>query len=154
MKKAFFFSLDAFFAVIIFTLILVSVYGYFISTQELRQQYFYSEDLFNIFINTRMSELSPDAYPNIYALYDSEIPEIRDNMNPDLTIMEQIVTLRNIKTEEANGAIKTILDELTGELFEGKYGFSFNVEDWTYGEEGGNTIVSRRRFVSGIKKEG
>ena len=150
MKKGFFFSLDAFFAIMTFILVLVSIYSYFVSTQELRQQYYFSEDLFNIFINTKMGELLSGAYPDIDDLYNSEIPEIRDNMNPDLTVMEQIITLRNINNEEADMAASSIIRDLTAGLFEDRYGFSFDVEGLIY-EEGGeqNALVSRQRFVSG-----
>ena len=126
MKKGFFFSLDAFFAIMIFTLVLVSIYGYFVNTQELRQQYFYSEDLLDIFINTKMDEID-DNHPDIQDLYVSEIPEVKDNMNPDLTIMEQIIILKNTNTEPGLEAAQTIITSLTYNLLSERYGISFDV---------------------------
>ena len=150
-KKGFFFSLDAFFAILIFTLVLVSVYGYFINTQELKQQYFFSEDLFDIFINTRMNELG-GTYPEINELYNSEVDEIRNNMDYTLTIMEQIITLKNINTEETDMAAESIIGNLTENLFDDRYGFSFDVNGLIYNEgQDPNSLVARQRFVSGFK---
>jgi len=41
----------------IFILILVSIYGYFFNTQELRQQYFYSEDVLDVFTKVKMGDI-------------------------------------------------------------------------------------------------
>ena len=149
MKKGFFFSLDAFFAIMIFTLVLVSIYGYFVNTQELRQQYFYSEDLLDIFINTKMDEID-DNHPDIQDLYVSEIPEVKDNMNPDLTIMEQIIILKNTNTEPGLEAAQTIITSLTYNLLSERYGISFDVNGLIYEKDKEITaLVSRQRFVSG-----
>ena len=144
MKKAFFFSMDAFFAVIIFTLILVSVYSYFISTQELRQQYFYSEDMFDLFINTRVGELKQfDEHINLQQLRQWNLIE------ENLTVMEQISKFQNLGYTNYS---QWVFYNLTSDFFGAKYGVEFNLEGLIYGSEKNATaLVSRQRFVSGFK---
>ena len=156
-RKAFFFSLDAFFAILIFTLMLVSVYGYFVGTQELRQQYYFSEDLFDIFINTKMGELSfyEEGDGNFRQYVLDNHPSLITLIDGKLTIMEQIITLNNNATEEfpeANIIAEHLIDTLM-EIFDDRYGFNLNVEDWFYVEEEGQqgALVSRQRFVSGVE---
>jgi hypothetical protein len=145
-KKAFFFSLDAFFAVIIFTLILVSVYGYFINVQELRQQYFYSEDVLDIFINTKMSDLG-----NGGPLDTNENLVLLDNyglIDYDMTIMEQITFLNNKGYVNYS---QWIFYNLTSDFFGEKYGTSFDVgfESIFESQKNITALVSRQRYISG-----
>ncbi len=156
MKKGFFFSLDAFFAIIIFILMLVSVYGYFINTQELRQQYFFSEDLFDIFINTKMEELNFfDDFKIDMQDEEEGYPTHANLLDGRLTIMEQLITLNNNVSAGdpiGNEIAGDLIDTLTLDLFDERYGFNFNVRDWFSAEdEDANAIVSRQRFVSGVK---
>ena len=138
--------MDAFFAVIIFTLILVSVYSYFISTQELRQQYFYSEDILDIFVNTKMGELNVVSDPNHYNF--NKLNEL-SLINPDLTIMDQITALQYQGYPEYS---QWIFYNLTSDLFGEKYGVSFDVEGLVYQSQKNVTaLVARQRFVSGVK---
>jgi hypothetical protein len=149
MKKGFFFSLGAFFAIMIFTLVLVSIYGYFVNTQELRQQYYFSEDLLDIFTSVRMEEIK-DNYQDIEDLYISEFPEVRNNMSLDITIMDQVIVL-NTGTENSLNAAKVIITSLTGSLLGERYGLSFDIDNnLVYGRDKEiNALVSRQRFVSG-----
>ena len=143
MKKGFFFSLDAFFAIMIFTLILVSIYGYFVNTQELRQQYFYSEDVLDIFTNTRMSEINYQEIgnENLILLNDWNL------INPDFTIMEQVISFNN---QGYSNYSQWIVNNLTSDLLSDRYGFSFDVEGLVYERElNATSVVSRQRFISG-----
>ena len=143
MKKGFFFSLDAFFAIMIFTLVLVSVYGYFVNTQELRQQYFYSEDLLDLFIKTKMSEI------NIAEINNENLNQLNQwNMiNPDFTIMEQVVYFND---KGYLNYSQWVVNNMTSDLLSDRYGFSFDVQGLIYAREGSATsLVSRQRFVSG-----
>lgn len=150
MKKGFFFSLDAFFAIMIFTLILVSIYGYFINTQELRQQYYFSEDLLDIFTSVKMEEIDLSTYPDINNLYESQIPEVRDNMYKDIKVIDQIIILKNNNAEPALNAAQTIITSLTENLLDERYGLSFDVNGPIYKRDKEiNALVSRQRFVSG-----
>lgn len=146
-KKGFFFSLDAFFAILIFTLMLVSIYGYFVGTQELKQQYYFSEDLFDVFINIRMEEFD---YENQEYMTGIKTLNEWGFINDDITTMEQIITLNNQGYANYSG---WIVQNLTYNLFDPRYGFSFDIEGLIY-EEGGeqSSLVSRQRFVSGFKK--
>jgi len=150
-KKGFFFSMDAFFAILIFTVILISIYGYFVNTHELRQQYFYSEDILDIFTNIKMEEFEVGNYPYVSGLYIHEDDEIRDNMDPSLTIMGQIVKLKNNNTEEALIGASTIITNLTSPLLGERYGFSFDLMGSIYESEKNITAsVGRQRYVSGV----
>ena len=156
-KKGFFFSTDAFFAILIFTLVLVSIYGYFIGTQELRQQYFFSEDLFDVFINTKMEEWN--GFENFKTNIDENEDYLihRTLIDEKLTIMEQLITLNNNVTDinpEGNEIANNLIGRLTLNLFDARYGFNFNVREWFYLEDEGNpnAIVARQRFVSGVRK--
>jgi len=143
MKKGFFFSLDSFFAIMIFILILVSIYGYFFNTQELRQQYFYSEDVLDVFTKVKMGDIDFEAISseNLNLLNQWNF------INQDLTVIEQVISLKD------KGYInysQWIVNNLTSDLLSERYGFSFDVEGIIY-EKGKNitALVSRQRFVSG-----
>ena len=47
-KKGIIFSMDAFFAILLFVMITIGIYGYFISFYSLQQQWYMSEDLMTI----------------------------------------------------------------------------------------------------------
>ena len=96
---------------------------------------FYEEDFY---------QYVQDNHPSLITLIDGK-----------LTIMEQIITLNNNATEEfpeANIIAEHLIDTLM-EIFDDRYGFNLNVEDWFYVEEEGQqgALVSRQRFVSGVE---
>jgi len=143
MKKGFFFSMDAFFAVMIFTLILVSVYGYFINIQELRQQYFYSEDLLDVFTNTKMGEIGDLEFnKNLELLKNWKL------INEDLTIMDQMILLNE---RGYSNYSQWIFYNLTSDFLGGKYGsgFSIGLEEIFESDRNVTALVSRQRYVSG-----
>ena len=144
MKKAFFFSMDAFFAVMIFTLVLLSVYSFFINVQELRQQYFYSEDLLDIFTTTKMGELNQLSDGNYLKQLDES-----GVIDRDLTVMEQMVTLTNQGYPEYS---RWIFLNLTSGLFGERYGLGFDIgfESIFESERNVTALVARQRFVSGM----
>ena len=142
MKKCFFFSLDAFFAVLMFSIILVSIYSFFINTQELRQQYFYSEDILDILVNTKMDELLLLQNPD----YQIQSLDQQELINHELTIMEQISVFQN----QGNSFYSEIIfQNLTHDFLGEKYGVEFSLEGLIYGSDKNATaLVSRQRFVS------
>jgi len=143
MKKGFFFSMDAFFAVMIFTLILVSIYGYFINIQELRQQYFYSEDLLDVFTNTKMGEIGDLEFnKNLELLKNWKL------INEDLTIMDQMILLNE---RGYSNYSQWIFYNLTSDFLGGKYGsgFSIGLEEIFESDRNVTALVSRQRYVSG-----
>lgn len=143
MKKGFFFSMDAFFAILTFTIILVSIYGYFVNVHELRQQYFYSEDILDVFSNIKMEELDLENYYNLNLLNTWEL------IDNELTIMEQMVTFSN---KGYFNYSQWIFYNLTSVLLDERYGSSFNIgRNEIFGTEKNITAsVARQRFVSGV----
>ena len=141
MKKGFFFSLDAFFAVIIFTLILVSVYSFFINTQELRQQYFYSEDILNIFTNKRMENLQiVDTYPDLIELKQYGLIQ-------NLTIIEEISYLQS---KGYTNYSQRIFYNLTHDFLGDRYGVEFDIDGLVYkSDKNATALVARQRYFSG-----
>jgi len=142
MKKGFFFSMDAFFAIMIFTMVLVSVYGYFVSTNELRQQYYFSEDLLDLFTKIKMSEMNEvDTHPDLSRLKQWDL------INDDLTVTDQVIYLKN---KGYSNYSEWIVNNLTSGLLSERYGLSFDIQGLIYERENEvNALVSRQRFVSG-----
>ena len=65
LRKGFFFSMDSFMALSMFVIILVSMYVFFISVKSLDQQYYISEDLFDVFSEVEINELEYSNYPYV-----------------------------------------------------------------------------------------
>jgi len=143
-RKGFFFSMDAFLAIVIFSLILISIYGYFVGVSPLKQQYYLAEDLLTTLSNVKINELDLEEYPNIQNLKDNNLIT-----NEDLTIIEQIIEFKEFNMiDEA----ETLLNDITDNLIPTQFGFSFtlDIEEIIEGaEEDASALVSRRRFVTG-----
>ncbi|MBU2633843.1 MAG: hypothetical protein KJ674_01210 [Nanoarchaeota archaeon] len=137
MKKGFFFSIDAFLALMLFTLILVFIYSFFLNMGSLQQQYYFSEDLFDVLNNVELSELED---------YDS-ITQLNYIIDYNRTIMEQVVTFTINVTNKDNATL--LLTDIIGNLT-GQYGIGVDVESLIF-ERGGNAtnVVVRQRIVSG-----
>lgn len=134
--------MDAFFAIMIFTMVLVSVYGYFVSTNELRQQYYFSEDLLDLFTKIKMSEMNEvDTHPDLSRLKQWDL------INDDLTVTDQVIYLKN---KGYSNYSEWIVNNLTSGLLSERYGLSFDIQGLIYERENEvNALVSRQRFVSG-----
>ena len=141
-KKGFFFSFDAFLALTIFVLILISIYGYFIGAIPLKQQYYLAEDLFSIFSNVKISELNLGSYPNIDQLITDG--KITDTNN---TIMKQVL---EFKENEMIDDARTFLRDLTDDLVPRQFGFGFtlDIDELLASEENANALVSRIKYIS------
>jgi hypothetical protein len=144
MKKGFFFTTDGFLAIILFTVIILGLFSYYISAKSLTQQYYYSEDLLNIFSNVKISELDPIYYPSIQTILNQ--PEEYNSGN---VIIQQI----NVFYEQ-NQELSAIemVEELTTGLVPEKYGFGIIVkgEDvYSAGKENITALVSRQKIVKG-----
>jgi uncharacterized ion transporter superfamily protein YfcC len=145
MKKGFFFSIDAFFALILFVLIIMAIYTFFINVGSLRQQYYFSEDLFNVMNNVKIRELDETSYTEMVNL-----AELNDNM----TIMEQIVTYQlNDSCVECIDDAKLLAGMIIGGLIDKQYGASLDIQGnrlWPSSTpESGTNIVVRQRISSG-----
>jgi len=140
MKKGFFFSIDAFMALILFVLIIMLIYTFFIGVGTLRQQYYFSEDLFTVMDNVKINELDEDNYLTLYDIED---------LNDNLTIMGQMVTFRvNESYDQAEQLIGTGVLNIEGLV--GSYGVSLDIQNKLFGPDTtGTNIVVRQRISSG-----
>ena len=147
MKKGFIFSIDSFFALLLFIFIITLLYGFFLNFNTSEQQFFFSEDLLTVFSEVKISELELSKYPNIDSMINNN--QIKDT---DFTIMEQIVLFQS---ESNNQLIKNLLDDLTegqDNNLLGQYKFSIDIGgEVLYGEtpEQTTSLISRHRIISG-----
>ena len=120
MKKGFFFSLDGFMAITLFILILVSMYLFFINSRSLDQQYYFSEDLFDVFSDVKISELDYSTYGTVFDfIVDRKINDT------DLTISEQII---DFALAENNEDAAAFIQDLTNGLFDNRFGVAFELQ--------------------------
>jgi len=96
-KEGFFFSLDSFMGLILFVLTLAMVYGFFVSSHSLHQEFFVSEDLLNIFTNIKIDDLD---LTNKYQTIDSQVwdGKIKDS---SLLLIEGISILNDQNNQDA-----------------------------------------------------
>ncbi|MBL7147841.1 MAG: hypothetical protein ISS82_03380 [Nanoarchaeota archaeon] len=135
LKKGLFFSSDAFIALMLFVVVLVSIYSYIIISSGMQQQYYFSEDLLDVFSEVTVGELSIADYPSLEYFIEN---------NPDLTILESIV----LNTYDNNG---DIINESIDGLISEQYGIAFYIDDdeAIINElEGSGSLVSRERLVN------
>jgi len=142
MKKGFFFSLDGFMAITLFILILVSMYLFFINSRSLDQQYYFSEDLFDVFSDVKISELDYSTYGTVFDfIVDRKINDT------DLTISEQII---DFALAENNDDAAALIQDITNGLFDNRFGVAFELQDEIYSTASErNALVARRRLLSG-----
>lgn len=121
-KKGFVFSMDAFFAIVLFLVITLGIYSYFISFYSLQQQWYMSEDLMDVLLNTKIGELdlTSGLYPNIEELSNSGV------ISKELSIADQINELvKNNQVDEA----KRIAEDLVNPLRGSRFGVTISIED-------------------------
>ena len=141
-KKGIFFTMDAFMGLSLFILILVTLYIFFISAGTLEQQYYISEDFFDVFSNIKFDELDTEKYDGVFAL----LVEGKIN-NTDYTLSEQIIILSS-EGNDANASL--LVGDFTEGLLDERFGFSFELEDEIYARENKkNSLGSRGRLLTG-----
>ena len=134
MKKGFIFSLDSFFAIILFTLVIFLIYVFSINSFGLNQQYFFSEDLLTTLSNVKISELDLSNYPDTEA-----------------TIVEQIVNFQlNDDQESSNLFIDDIFIKVADESLKTAI-FIGNVKIYGADPENVKNLLSRTRLAIGKK---
>jgi len=133
MKKGFFFSSDAFIALMLFVVVLLGIYSYMVTSNNMQQQYYFSEDLMEVFSNVRAMDL-PEEKQLI-------LEEGLTNYNQSSTISELIVQ----NPDEAG----IIIEELTNGLISWQYGIGlFSDEEEVYNDlENVTSSVSRTKLV-------
>ena len=142
LKKGFFFSLDAFMALSLFVLILISMYLFFINSSDLNQQYYFSEDLFDVFSNIKLEELELVKYPQIIML------SLGGGINNSNLSLSEIIVDFSINGNSESASI--LIEDLTEGLVPARFGISFELEEeiFSRGEER-QALVARSRLLSG-----
>jgi len=133
--------MDAFFAILLFTLVIALIYLFSISFNSLQQQYVFADDLLNLVDRVKINDLDLVKYSGIASL------NIKDK---NVTIIEQVVTYYN---QSNFYAINKTLDDLTLKL-RGNYKFGLYIGDvLVYGNQssGVSNLVARSR-ISIIKR--
>jgi len=115
-KRGFFFSLDAFFALILFGLFLSLIYTSFFSAPRIEQPFYFSEDVLDVLSNVRISELDLSQYPGITNQIATGIIS-----NPDKTVFEILVEFNNKNPKDVANT-KILLDELLNGIMPVQYG--------------------------------
>ena len=142
LRKGFFFSMDSFMALSMFVIILVSMYVFFISVKSLDQQYYISEDLFDVFSEVEINELEYSNYP-----YVSNLIAKGAINNTELTISEQIIEF-GLNEDYQNASI--LIEDITGGLLPSQFGLSFELNNEIYSRGQVRTaLVSRSRLLTG-----
>ncbi|AJF62233.1 MAG: hypothetical protein QT11_C0001G0075 [archaeon GW2011_AR20] len=146
MKKGFIFSLDSFFAIILFTLVIFLIYVFSINSFGLNQQYFFSEDLLTTLSNVKISELDLSNYPDINSMVSS------GKINyTEATIVEQIVNFQlNDDQESSNLFIDDIFIKVADESLKTAI-FIGNVKIYGADPENVKNLLSRTRLAIGKK---
>jgi len=153
-KRGFIFSLDSFFAIILFVVVLVTIYTFFIRFSPSEQQYYISEDLLNLYSNIKIEDLDLNKYPNINSLIENN--KLNDT---SISIVEIVSTLK-INSEVYNDidyitSAESIITDLSQGLFTEEYDFSLYLGNTkVYGEEPLDIVnlLARQRLVIGEKK--
>ena len=142
MKKGFFFSMDAFFSILLFTIVIALIYLFFISFTSLQQQYIFADDLLTLLNRIKINELDLSKYPGISSLSIG---------NKNVTIVEQVVIFQD---QSNQNAIDIIIDDLTSGL-KGNYKFSLDIgNSIAYGTSSSNitNLVARSRITVAKKQ--
>ena len=144
-KKGFFFSMDAFFALILFGTFLALIYSFYVGSPKLDQPFYLSEDVLDTFSNVKINELDLNQYPNTQKLITDGIIT-----NPDKTIFEVLIEL-NSKGDTANSNV--LVKDLVEGIIPGQYGFSleFDKKD-VYNKDSSKQItnaIARQRIIIG-----
>ncbi len=143
MKKGFIFSLDSFFALIMFTLFTIMIYFFFIFSSPTIQQYYFSEDLLNVLSSTKISDLSP-SYVNINNMINNGT--IKDTSS---SVLEAIISLQ---AEGNTGAACLIFKDITNNILPPGYKIGLDLSSSNIcGDQMSNAIniISRGRTSTG-----
>ncbi|MEK6835800.1 MAG: hypothetical protein AABX55_02145 [Nanoarchaeota archaeon] len=152
MKKAFLFSTDGFFAIMLFSLVTVLIYLFYISFTSLQQQYIFADDLLTFLDRTKINELDVNKDDPLSSKYPGISTLIKDGIIKDtnIKIIEQIIIFKNNNNPNDDIYIETILNDLITEGIKGNYKFALDIGDLpTYGEQPTNiaNLVARRRIA-------
>lgn len=146
-KKGFFFSLDAFFALILFGLFLSLIYTSFFSAPRIEQPFYVSEDVLDVLSNVRIKELDLSQYPGIMSLITTGVVT-----NTDKTVFEVLVEL-NQKVPPDTANTKVLMDDLMKGVVPVQYGLGLDLKgQQVYANDPAKeatNVIARQRLVLG-----
>ena len=143
-KKGFFFSVDSIFALMLFGFVLANIYSFFLVSQSVDQQFYFSEDVLDIFSNVKISELDLTKY----AVVQTMISDGRIK-NQENTLLNQVVVFREMEGESGTNA-QLFVQDITNELIPEQYGFSIDINGEVFKKSKEiTTLVSRERLTFG-----
>jgi len=145
-KKGFFFSLDGFFALILFGLFLAMIYSYFVSEPRLEQPFYFSEDVLDVFSNVKINELELSQYPKITNLITTG-----KITNQEKTIFEVLVDF-NSQDPKDTASSNDVIDDLMQGIIPEQYGFGVDFSGTEVYETPGKekiNVIARQRLVLG-----
>ena len=147
LKRGFFFSLDAFFALILFGLFLSLIYASFFSAPRLEQPFYFSEDVLDVLSNVRIKELDLAQYPGILNMINTGVIT-----NTDKTAFEVLVEL-NQKQPADTANIKVLMDDLIKGVVPVQYGLGLDFSNQqVYVNDPAKevtNVIARQRLVLG-----
>jgi|SRR3989344_2996768 len=144
MDKGFFFSIDSIFALMLFGFVLANIYSFFLVSQSANQQFYFSEDVLDIFSNVKINELDLTKYTVVQTMIsDGRIK------NLDITLLDQVVLFRE-KEGEASTNAQIFVQDVTKGLIPEQYGFSVDVNGEVFKKSKEvTTLISRERLTFG-----
>jgi hypothetical protein len=99
MRKGIIFSLDAFLAVGLFMIVVLSIYIGVLDSGNVKQQYYMSNDIINILLNVNIDDLDDILYSDLKSVVDAQYTGrsigtvlilMKDNENDILTIINDL----------------------------------------------------------------
>jgi len=154
-KRGFFFSLDGFFALILFGVFLAMIYSYYLSAPSLNQQLYVSEDLLDVFSNVKINEIDLNAYTEVKRLVEQDVINNTDKtifeVLSDFSVNKQESDTRLLVQDVIGGSDKVGV----GGVVPGQYGLGIelvknNQAIEVYGGQANKpNVVVRQRLVPG-----
>ncbi|MBI4158920.1 hypothetical protein HY500_01530 [Candidatus Woesearchaeota archaeon] len=144
MKKGFFFSIDSIFALILFGFVLANIYSFFLVSHNTDQQFYFSEDMLNIFSKIKINELDLTKYNEIQTMIGDG--RIKNQKN---TLLEQVVIFREKEGDTSPNA-QLFVQDVTKGLIPEQYGFSIDINGEVFKKSKEvTTLISRERLTFG-----
>ncbi len=149
--KGQFFSFDAFLALALFVISMVLLFSFFSIRAPLTQQFYYADDITNLFANIRINDLFERNFFVTAENYDYQ--KDAEDYDDEKTVNE---VLRNMQLYGKTDSAENLVNDLLLNLVPDKYDFSFEIQSGNCpnnncfivsGEGENNFVVSREKFL-------
>ena len=141
-KRGFFFSMDAFLALLLFAVVLSLIYSFFISVPRLDQPFYFSEDVLDVFSKVKIKDLDLNQYPGIESMVNDGTIS-----NTDKTLFEILAELQL----SGNGAgSQSLIEDILICIIPDQYGFGIDFGDteiYTKDDREIISLIARQRLV-------